>query len=376
MSASPAADRLRAWLALIRAPRLGPVRLQRLLDQAGGDPRAVLAAGRAAWLAAGIEPARQSGLSAPDWPSVDADQRWLDAADHRLLTRDDADYPARLRELADAPVALFVVGDATLLAAPQIAIVGARAATAQGRENARAFAAGLVTGGFTVTSGLALGIDGAAHRGALDAGGTTLAVCGNGLDRVYPARHRELAHAIAASGALASEFPPGAPPRAEHFPRRNRVISGLSLGVLVVEGARASGSLITARLAAEQGREVFAIPGSIHNPLAAGCHALIRDGARLVESPADIFEELGVTPPAGVAATPRLPPPPADPLQARILALLSDAPVALEVLLDQLDADSAAVHEALLALELAGRVSAQPGDRYSRLDKATAGGVH
>jgi DNA processing protein len=251
-------------------------------------------------------------------------------------------------------------------------MVGARSASAQGLENAQAFAAELARCGLTITSGLALGIDAAAHRGALAADGFTVAVCGNGLDRVYPARNKELAHAIAARGLLISEFPTGTPPQAEHFPRRNRIISGLALGVLVVEAARESGSLITARLAGEQGREVFAIPGSIHNPLARGCHALIREGAKLVETVEDIFSELGPLLPAaraaaapdGAAATPQ------DPVQARVLAALGFETLAMDHLVGRLGLPVEQIGAALLALELEGLVAAGPGDTFTRLQRA------
>ncbi len=367
MDGQPAAEQLRAWLALVRAPGLGPVHASRLLEQ-HQDPVAVLAAGAAGWRAAGIADRFHAGLKSPDWAAVDTDQRWLETADRALISIHDPRYPARLREIAAAPIALFTLGHADLLGAPQIGVVGARAASAQGRENAHSFAAGLVRGGFTITSGLAIGIDGAAHRGALEANGSTIAVCANGLDRVYPARHRELAHQIAEHGLLISEFSPGTAPLPQHFPRRNRIISGLSLGVLVVEGARASGSMITARLAAEQGREVFAIPGSIHNPLAQGCHALIRDGARLVELPADIFEELGLPPPE-IDIPGRPQPKSKDPLQARVLAALGHDALSLDRLIEQLEVPMGALHEALLALELTGQVSAAPGDIFSRIEK-------
>jgi len=362
------ATELRSWLALLRVQGLGPIRGRELLTRFG-DPAAVLAAGPDAWRAAGVTERTMSSLRAPDWRGVDADQRWLEGNAHDLVTLDDERYPPRLRELADAPLALFTSGDADLLSAPQLAVIGSRSATAQGRANTRRFTTVLVNGGFTITSGLALGIDATSHQAALDAGGATIAVCGSGLDRVYPARHRELAHQIATRGLLVSEFSLGTPPRAEHFPRRNRVISGLAIGVLVVEAARLSGSLITARLAAEQGREVFAIPGSIHNPLAAGCHALIRDGARLVESPWDIFEELRLPPPPEAPAGRGGATVPEDPLQARILELLGHDPVSLDLLIARAEVPPAALHEALLALELAGRVSAGPGDLYSRLDR-------
>lgn len=220
---------------------------------------------------------------------------WLNKPDNRLLTYIDKDYPSLLREIAQAPPLLFIHGDAAILSEPQMAIVGTRQPTTAGQQLAGDFAAHLAEVGVVITSGLALGIDAAAHRGALTvAGGRTVAVMATGLDRVYPSRNRDLAHTIAAQGgALVSEFPPGTTALAEHFPRRNRIISGLSLGTLVVEAALKSGSLITARLAAEQGREVFAIPGSVHNPVSKGCHSLIKQGAKLVETAADILEELG-----------------------------------------------------------------------------------
>lgn len=366
----------RAWLALIRVPGLGPARLSRLLETAGG-PEAGLAAGSATWRAAGMSDRLQAGLRAPDWAGVDADERWLEAAGHEFIPCDDVRYPLRLRETPGAPSGLFTLGDTALLAVPQIAIVGARRATSQGRRDAAAFATGLVQGGFTATSGLAVGIDGAAHKGALEGGGSTVAVCANGLDRVYPSRHHELAHTIAERGLLVSEFPPGTTARPEYFPRRNRIISGLSMGVLVVEAARRSGSLITARLAAEQGREVFAIPGSIHNAMAAGCHALIRDGAALVESVADIFEALGLPPPEVVqAAAQHVAEANADQcsaLERRVLDALGFAPVSLDDLMERVNAPPGALHEALLTLELAGHVAAVPGNRFSRLSGGSAG---
>lgn len=359
----------RAWLALVRAPGIGPVRLRRLLE-AQGDAAALLGAGAATWRAAGLADRYHAALRTPDWHAVDRDEAWLAAPGHGFVAFDDPRYPPRLREIASAPIALFTLGNAGLLDAPQLAVVGSRRASLQGRRDAAAFAGDLVRGGFTVTSGLATGIDGAAHQGALDAGGSTLAVCAHGLDRVYPARHHELAHAIAERGLLVSEFPPGVAPRPEYFPRRNRIISGLSVGVLVVEAARASGSLITARLAAEQGREVFAVPGSIHNPLTEGCHALIRDGARLVERAADIFEELGVTPPPTVARAPVVDA--NDPLQQRVLAALGFEPVALDTLIERLGVPLGALHEALLTLELTGQVVSAPGDLFTRLAGASA----
>ncbi|HEY0634159.1 MAG TPA: DNA-processing protein DprA [Gammaproteobacteria bacterium] len=281
-------ESLRYWLALLRAPGVGPVAIRELLEER--EPRELFAAGGLAHLG---EPLREA-LRSPDWSGVDADLAWLGgAAGRAIITLRDAAYPALLQELHDAPPLLFVQGSVEALASPQLAIVGSRNPTTVGSETARDFARHLAGMGLTITSGLALGIDAASHRGALDAKGQTIAVMGTGVDRVYPAAHRDLAHAIVAGGgALVSEYPPGTPPLPGNFPRRNRIISGLSLGTLVVEAARQSGSLITARLAGEQGREVFAIPGSIHNPLARGCHQLIRDGARLVETAQDVLAEL------------------------------------------------------------------------------------
>lgn len=266
---------------------------------------------------------------------------------------------------------LFVQGDPEVLAMPQIAIVGARNASPQGLENAQAFAAELARGGFIVTSGLALGIDGAAHRGALSAG-YTIAVCGTGLDRVYPARHRNLAHQIVdGGGALVSEYPCGVAALAENFPRRNRIISGLTLGVLVVEAARESGSLITARYALEQGREVFAIPGSIHNPMARGCHALIRQGAKLVETVQDLFEELAPAlgtqrandkrqvNGAGSKA--------AEVTDVGVLGALNDAPQTVDQLADRVGQPVGELQVVLTTLELQGQVAMTADGRYQRL---------
>lgn len=359
---------LRAWLVLLRVPGLGPARLSELLEAAGGA-EAALAGGARFARRLGMPATLVDALAAPDRSNVERDLEFLAQPDCRLITWDDPLYPPQLREIQLPPPALFARGRAELLESPQLAIVGARSASPQGREDARAFASELAAAGLVITSGLALGIDGAAHRGALDACRPTVAVCGNGLDRVYPARHRELAHAIARNGVLVSEFPPDAPPRAEHFPRRNRIISGLALGVLVVEAAPASGSLITARLAAEQGREVFAVPGSIHNPRAHGCHALIRDGAKLVENSADVLEELRLPVPAqpaadGSAATAEMA---NDPLQARILEAIGDDHTSVDTLVQRLDEPAQRLNQALLALELSGAIAAGPGDTYSRV---------
>ena len=224
---------------------------------------------------------------------TDKEQQWLENPGNRIVSSDSEDFPGFLRQIPDPPTYLYIVGNAEALHMPALSIVGSRNPTRRGKENAYEFARHLGRSGFCIVSGLAQGIDTAAHEGALDAGAMTVAILGHGIDRVYPSANRDLAHRISQNGVLVSEYPLGSPPRKEHFPQRNRLISGLCLGTLVVEAARRSGSLITARLAGEQGREVFAIPGSIHSPLSRGCHQLIRQGAKLVESADDIVSELG-----------------------------------------------------------------------------------
>ncbi|AXQ31396.1 DNA-protecting protein DprA [Solimonas sp. K1W22B-7] len=356
---------LQSWLTLLRAPGIGGVAVARLVATFG-SAEAALAASPMSLRPLGLGDETLQFFATGDPEGVALDLAWLERPGRSLLTLEDPRYPQRLREIASAPAALFCQGDPDLLALPQLAIVGARSATPQGLENARAFAAELARRGLCITSGLALGIDGAAHRGALEAGGMTIAVCATGLDRVYPARHRELAHDIVREGLMISEFPIGVPALPEHFPRRNRIISGLALGVLVVEAAPESGSLITARYANEQGREVFAIPGSIHNPQARGCHRLIRQGAKLVESIDDILEEIAPqlrqrreTLAASAA--------PEDPAQARLLECLGTEPQSFDQLQAACGLDAAAFGEALLALELSGEVAAAAGGAYQRL---------
>ncbi len=339
-----------------------------------GSIDACLDASPADFGAAGV-PAQMAGQPRRRRPrTVDAGLRWLGEPGHTLLTACDPNYPASLRAIPGAPVALFVLGDPRLLGCPQLAIVGSRGPTPVGREAAFEFAASLVARGLAITSGLAAGIDAAAHRGALAGGGRTVAVCGTGLDQVYPAINASLAEEIAVRGALVSELLPGTPPRRGHFPRRNRLISGLSLGVLVVEAAFRSGSLITARLAADQGREVFALPGSIHNPMARGCHRLIRDGARLVESPAEILEGLqtdlfrcvpgpcsDVGP--GSSATGR----PLDRDWKILLNACGFGPVDPDSLVARTGFSPSAVASMLLMLELRGEVESYPGGKFCRL---------
>lgn len=363
---------LRGWLRLLRTRAL-PAADARLLLTAHGSAAAAVEAGPRAWRALGIRAAACDALPPADDPALAADLAFLSEPGRSLLTIDDPRYPARLAEIGDPPLALFCIGDPELLGTPQLAIVGARQATPQGLENAQAFAEAAARRALVVTSGLALGIDGAAHRGALAAKGLTVAVCGTGLDRVYPARHRALAHQIAQEGLLISELPPGMPALAHHFPRRNRLIAGLSLGVLVVEAARESGSLTTARLATEYGREVFAIPGSIHNPMARGCHKLIRQGAKLVETLDDILEELAgalsaFAPPPHTAldAGSACPPAASD---EPLWTALGDAPMGFDELAGRLGWPVERVAGELLRLELEGRVTALPGGRLMRVHR-------
>jgi DNA processing protein len=382
-------DELRAWLIALRTPGLGPGGLRERLDATDGDIRAALAQLRRHAAPLG-EPA-QAWLTRPDEVQLAADLAWLAEPEHRLLRCTEADFPPQLENIPQPPAVLFVVGDASLLLYPQVAIVGARGASAAGLAHARAFALALADAGFAITSGMADGIDGAALAAALDAGAKTLAVVGTGPDRVYPRKHHLLARRIAAHGVLVSEFPPGTPARPDHFPRRNRIISGLALGTLVIEAGLRSGSLITARLAAEQGREVFALPGSIHNPLARGCHRLIRDGARLVESAAEIVETL--TPAArmlGGELAARLNAAGGETLGSarieggddlacapsgecgsseyrRLLAELGHAPTTLDELVQRTGQSAAALSAMLLMLELEARVETLPGNRYQRL---------
>jgi len=285
-------DHLRFWLALIRAPQVGPATFQYLLANFN-SVQDVFAASSEVLSKSKLSQQSIKYILNPDWSQVDKDMAWLEESKVSVLLLSDPDYPALLREITDPPPVLFVLGDQKKLQNPQLAIVGSRNPTPSGRETAQNFAHHLALQGLTITSGMALGIDAASHQGALEAKGSTIAVAGTGLDRVYPGVHHELAHEIAKNGALVSEFPPGTSPSKHNFPRRNRIISALSMGVLVVEAALRSGSLITARQALEQGREVFAVPGSIHNPQAKGCNLLIKQGAKLVETADDILEELG-----------------------------------------------------------------------------------
>jgi DNA processing protein len=355
-----------AWLALLLAPA-GPAARNALLVECP-DPQQLLR----------TPPSQardkfRTYTRAPDWPTAEAHLSWLQQhAIHLIPITDTVAYPPLLRRLTDAPSVLFVHGNPDLLHLPQLAVVGSRHASQSGFATAQRFCAHLAQHGMAITSGMALGIDTAAHQGALSVQGYTIAVAGTGLDRVYPARNHQLAHQIVQQGALISEYLPGTKPLRHHFPRRNRLIAGLSLGVLVVEAALKSGSLITARLANELGREVFAIPGSIHNPLARGCHRLIRQGAKLVETAEHIIEELGAAlselslsleqpPPAAEPSTTEL----TDEHQALLDAMGFD-PVSTDQLVQRTGMSAAEVSSVLLLLELQSQVSSAPGGLFLR----------
>lgn len=419
-----------AWLALAAARGLPSSALRALLSAFGdvqalvGQPYRILADAVGDAVARYIAAASQADVREPLARTL----AWCEQPGNALVPLDDPAYPAALLTMHDPPALLYVTGRLESLHAPSIAIVGSRNATAQGIDDAAHFARHLAAAGLSIVSGLALGIDAAAHRGALRSGGVTIAVVGTGADLVYPAKHRALAQDIAVQGAVVSEWPLGTPAKPAHFPQRNRLIAGMTRGVLVVEAALRSGSLITARLANEMGRDVFALPGSIHAPLSRGCHQLIKDGAKLTETPADILEEFNAAWPGGaqpVMATggaslyapsprpspsqtrpvavrssacaqltssqppPSPPSPPLPPLPlfdaspapsraarplsgpaARVLDVLGHAPAALEILAGRTDMNSSALQSALLELELGGHIAALPGGRYVRHTRA------
>ena len=354
---------LAAWLTLALTPGLGASTTRRLLKEFG-LPEDVLAAKRSA-LEHFAPPEVLRGLDTADTQAaVEHSLTWAESPGCHVVPLSDPAYPRLLYEIADPPTLLFARGDLSLANRPALAIVGSRNATPQGASNAESFAKAFSASGITVVSGLALGIDAAAHRGGLTGEGSTVAVLGTGVDVLYPARNAALAQEIAERGLLLSEFSLGTQPIAHHFPRRNRLISGIGRGVLVVEAAVASGSLITARAALEQGREVFAIPGSIHSPLAKGCHALIKSGAKLVDCVEDVLSELGSW---RHASTLEQPATRRD--EARgLLAHMGFDPVDLDALCTRAGMPAEQVSAQLLRLELDGRVAALPGGRYQRLN--------
>lgn len=373
-------DRIeRAWLVLAGAG-LKAAELGELLERHDDVRRIVALPGREL-ARAEIDEERRHAIASPDEAALERALAWLAAPGHHLVHLRSSAYPPLLREIAGAPPVLYVRGDPGVLALPALAIVGSRNPTRGGVRNAFEFAKHLAGAGFAIVSGLAEGIDAAAHEGALAAGGATFAWLGHGIDSIYPAANRGLAERIAASGALASEFPLGFPPRRAHFPARNRLISGSSVGTLVVEAARRSGSLITARLATEQGREVFAIPGSIHNALARGCHELIRQGAKLVESADDILGELGPLVGHLMQNTPENPPPETGPDSTepdsrahdaeyrRLFAALAHDPMTPDEIAAHSGLTIEQVSSMLLIMELEGAVEALHGGRYATLKK-------
>ena len=361
---------LAAWLRLTETPTLGRESARRLLA-AFGSPEAVIGATSAMRReAVGSKAASALDRAPQTLPGlIDSTWAWLctDPTRHDVIPLGDSRYPAMLLESPDPPLLLYVRGRAELLRSDAIAIVGSRSPTAQGTENAQAFAQHLSATGLTVVSGLALGVDAAAHTGALEGASSTIAVVGTGLDQIYPRRNRKLGERIAIEGLIVSEYPLGMPPLANNFPQRNRIIAGLSRGTLVVEAALQSGSLITARLANEAGREVYAIPGSIHAPQSRGCHALIKQGAKLVETAQDILEELRLAPGSRTsAAVPRdSSSNPSDPL----LTALGHDPATLDALAARTGLTAAALSVRLLDLELSGDVARLPGQLFQRLNR-------
>ncbi|ABC37328.1 DNA processing protein DprA, putative [Burkholderia thailandensis E264] len=371
-------DELAGWLRLAAASGVPAAACAALLG-AFASPEALFAASHAELAALVGDAAARAVLAPPadDFAQrVDATLAWLDEPGNALVTRHDPAYPERLAELYDPPPLLYIKGRVALLHARAVAIVGSRGATPQGLADATRFARELSDAGLAIVSGLARGIDGAAHRGGLDGANATVAVIGTGANLVYPACHHALAHEIAERGALVSEWPLGTPARSAHFPQRNRLIAALSGGVLIVEAALRSGSLITARLANEMGRDVFAIPGSIHAPLSQGCHALIRDGAKLVETAADVLDEFGLEParPAGPArdAPAAAADADLDDDARRLLDAIGYGPVPPELLAQRTSLSGGTLHRLLLQLELAGRIATLPGGRYTRIDGAQA----
>jgi DNA processing protein len=353
------AGELAAWIELSLVPGLGGEGFRSLLSSLGLPPQ-ILSATRAQLSRVVPEALASRIVERRASPEIEAALQWAARPGHAVLTLADIEYPKPLLEIADPPVLLYVAGNAKLLRSLALAVVGSRNATPQGLKNAQSFARAFSEAGFTIVSGLALGVDSAAHVGGLEGRGSTVAVLGTGIDIIYPRRNESLAQEISLRGALVSEFALGTPPTAGNFPRRNRLISGLARGCLVVEAALDSGSLITARLAAEQGREVFAIPGSIHSPLTKGCHALIKQGAKLVETAQDVLEELGS---AGT-----LPSRSAESgASLDLLDKMGFDPCDIDSLIARTGLATEVISAILLELELEGRIAGLPGGLYQRI---------
>jgi DNA processing protein len=356
---------IKYWLAIVRTPGIGSQTLARLLTQL--DIEQVFSASRATLSALGLSDKIIQALQVPNWALIETDLDWLNQTQNYAITLEDVNYPPQLKEISSPPPVLFVKGQIEILGQAQIAMVGSRNPSTQGAKIATEFAQALAQAGFVITSGMALGIDAASHQGALNVNRPTIAVAGTGLDRVYPACHKQLATQIVEVGALVSEFPPGTSAKASHFPRRNRIISGLCQGLLVVEAAQQSGSLITARLALEENREVFAIPGSIHNPLARGCNALIRQGAKLVETVEDIFEELGQYNHIPMENVARGQQTMLDLEQQNLLKLLDYNPTTIDTLVQESGWSVETISSMLLVLELQGYIAEAAGGSYFRI---------
>jgi DNA processing protein len=361
---------LAGWIRLEQTPGVGAATVRSLIAQFG-SPQHIFSAGYQALHLHVSAPLARALCAAPAelmLRHIELTLAWCARPGNYLLTLTDRAYPAALANIADPPPLLYLKGRPELLAAPSLAMVGSRNATLQGKANAEVFAEALSCAGLTIVSGLALGIDAAAHRGALGGIGATVAVIGTGADSVYPAANRALAQRIAVEGCIASEYPLGTPPLGHNFPRRNRIISGLAAGVLVVEAAARSGSLITAQLAAAQGRDVFAIPGSIHASLAKGCHALIKEGAKLVESAADVLGELRMSPLAAATAA-AAPARAASVLGQAVLAAMAHEPVDPDTLARRCASAPGQLSLILLELELGGRVERLPGGLFQRINR-------
>jgi len=359
-----------SWLVLNRAPGIGPTGY-RLLLETFSAAREVVEADNTILEKFGLSLKTLQYLKTPDWETIENDINWLEHPDHHLVTLKDDNYPPLLKAIDDAPLLLFVHGDPTLLHSIQLAVVGSRNPSTGGMQTAREFSGQLAQCGMTVTSGMAVGIDYNSHVGVMSVNGKTIAILGNGPDIIYPAQYKELASQIVEYGALVSEFPPGTKPLPGNFPRRNRIISGLSTGILLIEAAKRSGSLITARCGIEQGREVFAIPGSIHNPLAKGCHSMIKQGAKLVETTQDIIEELGpliyvsLSPDSSQGKTDNA----IDLLDEDYTLLLEKIAyesISVDKLIERTGLTADKVSSMLLVLELQGLVSSSPGGLYER----------
>ena len=367
---------MQAWVSLLRVPGVGCQAIHKLLKHLG-DAETILNSNQGTLQKTGLSTKQIQAILAQTINSAKPDMEWLEHDNHHIVTITDDHYPALLREISSAPPLLYINGNLNLLSDPQIAIVGSRTPTPGGSNNAFEFARHFASMGLCVTSGLALGIDGQAHHGALADEGVTIAVTATGLDRVYPAKNRALAHQIAERGALISENPIGTLPRAQNFPRRNRIISGLSIGTLVVEAAQRSGSLITADYANEQGRIVFAIPGSIHNPLARGCHKLIRQGAKLVETANDVMEDLAsqidlselskqhaLSKQPGSEKTTEIE---RSDENDRLLETMGYDPVSIDHLVIQTGLTPAALSSMLLLMELQGLIASNGRGNYTRI---------